>query len=292
MSKIENALAKARALGQLQRGARSSGRGLVVVPAIDDSPEDHDSSDKEIARMAEGRALTRDELTKRRIIHSDMEDTQVVQAFRELRTKIVQKAAGRNCSILITGLSKDAGTSFVSLNLAVAFALDTTKTCLLVDCNLRESSLNALVDGRNTPGLTEYLEDDKVNIEQIIQPVGIPRLRLIPAGNRREALAEYFTSTKLKHLIKSVRSRYPDRYVLFDTPPILQSADTRILAESVDYVLLVVPYGLASERDILAAARTIGDKKLLGAVFNNEPRLPRWNWCKRGGGARKASAGR
>lgn len=288
MSKIESALAKARALGQLPHGTRGSGRGLVVVPAIDKRNEGNAGAEKEIARMSEGRVLTREELARHRIIHHEMhdvQDMQVVQAFREVRTKIVQKAAGKNCSILVTGFGKDAGTSFVSLNLAVAFALDDTKTCLLVDCNLGDSALNSLVEGRGEYGLTDYLQSDKISIEQIIQSVGIPRLRIISAGHGHKPVAEYFTSSKLKHLIHSVRSRYPDRYVLFDTPPVMESADTRILMESADYVLLVIPYGRATERDIVAVTRTIGEKKLLGVVFNNEPRLPQLNWRKAAGGS-------
>jgi Mrp family chromosome partitioning ATPase len=82
---------------------------------------------------------------------------------------------------------------------------------------------------------------------------------------------EVFTSALMRDLFQDLKNRYSDRYIIVDAPPITKSADAEILSDFCDYVLLVVPYGKATESQILAAARAIDEKKLLGVVFNNEP---------------------
>ena len=113
---------------------------------------------------------------------------------------------------------------------------------------------------------------------EIIHATVIKRLRIIPAGERRETSTEYFTSTKTKRMLNSMSERYPDRYIVLDSPPILESADTHILSELCDYILLVVPYGKYSQGQIKEAIKALDTTKLIGVVFNNEPVMPKFNW--------------
>ena len=55
---------------------------------------------------------------------------------------------------------------------------------------------------------------------------------------------------RMKRLVRSVRERYPDRYILLDCPPLARSADTQILLELCDYVVVVVPYARITPREI------------------------------------------
>jgi protein-tyrosine kinase len=281
MSKIEEALKKIRAQGNggAPKGMAEARRQLV--PSVDESANmstdlaPHAPSGHQISQMREPRHLAKTELTNNRIIFPAMDDAQVVNAFREARTKILQATGGRNCSILVTSTSKAAGCSFVALNLAVAFTFDEAKTALLVDCNIQQPSYQGLMTGGPVLGLGDYLESDDVQVDQIIHSVGIPRLRIIPAGGKSAQDREYFTSLRMRQLLKGIRNRYPDRYIIMDAPPIVEAADTRILAEISDYVLLVVPYGRSTEAQIGAAVKAIGKQKLLGIIFNDEPRLPK-----------------
>ncbi|MHB8534186.1 MAG: P-loop NTPase family protein [Sulfuricaulis sp.] len=273
MSKIEEALKKIRAQGNegAQKGMIDTRRQLVksADPSLESRPQ------HQIVRMSEPRSLSKTELINSRIIFPAMDDTEVVNAFREARTKILQATGGRNCSILVTSVSNTAGCSFVALNLAVAFTFDEARTALLMDCNIQHPAYHELMTGNPGPGLGDYLEDETIRVDQIIHPVGIPRLRIIPAGREPTPDREYFTSQRMLQLLKGVRERYPDRYVIMDSPPIMEAADTRILAEVSDYVLLVVPYGRSTEVQIAAAVKAIGKQKLLGIIFNDEPRLPK-----------------
>jgi capsular exopolysaccharide synthesis family protein len=233
-------------------------------------------SPETIGRMSvsESRLLTPGDLAQRGIIRREHIEDPVVQVFRELRTKIIQQTQGQNGVILVTAVSKESGSSFVTQNLAAAFAFDSGKTALLIDCNLKNPNVHRLIGSASVPGLTDYLENPGLDIANIIRPVGIARYRAIGAGKRRDIPAEYFTSVRMKRLIDSVRRRYQERFIILDGPPMSDIADIRILAELSDYVLVVARYGRATNAQIETCLNAISDKKLLGVVFNDEPRIP------------------
>lgn len=233
-------------------------------------------SNEAIALMRESDLRSKEELAQARIIHPEMGENPTVKAMREIRTKILQKTLGQNAVVMVTSLLSRSGTTFIALNLSAAFAFDVGKTALLVDCNLRYPGLHRLSRNPSAPGLTDYLENPQMDIAEIIHPIGIPRLRVIPAGGRREIPAEYFTSVKMKQLVESIRTRYAERFIVLDAPPLTESADTQILAELCDLIILVVPYGAVTSNQIDVGLKAIDRNKLLGVVFNNEPQLPRF----------------
>jgi capsular exopolysaccharide synthesis family protein len=284
MSKIEKALNKARTTGSLRV---VSPQPLSHDKVTDDASavsnmtaliEQRASVNEAIACMQEKSRLARPVLDQNRIIYPDLGENGAVRAFREIRTKVIQKSQGRNCVIMVTSVTAGGGSTFVALNLGVAFAFDAGKTALLLDCNFKNPSLHRLFGAGVFRGLTDYLENSNMDITEIIHPVGIERLRIIPSGGRPEIPAEYFTSLKMKRLLDSVKQRYRERFILIDAPPMTQSADTQILAEMCDYVVLVVPYGRVTDSQVDACVKAIGDKKLLGVVFNNEPSPPTFTW--------------
>ncbi|HSB02330.1 MAG TPA: CpsD/CapB family tyrosine-protein kinase [Anaerolineales bacterium] len=286
MSKIEKALNKARTTGALrvvsspmQRVEKETPAGnLPTVVNTTSLIEQRGRASESIARMKEKSLLDRQTLARNQIIYPEMEETGTVRSFRELRTRIIQKTQGRNCVIMVTSVVGGGGSSFVAMNLGVAFAFDAGKTALLMDCNLRNPSLHRLFGAGTFRGLTDYMDNSGMDIGEIIHPVGIERLRIIPSGGRREIPSEYFTSFKMNQLLESIKQRYRERYIILDAPPMTESADTQILAEACDYVLLVVPYGRVTDSQVTACAKAISDKKLLGIIFNNEPSPPALRW--------------
>lgn len=273
MSKIEKALNKARESGlQVVPRAENAGpaTGTSVVAYRTAHPET-------ISRMAvnEVRMLGPVDLEQRGIIRPQHGEDPAVQVFRELRTKIIQHSQGQNAIILVASVSRGCGGSFVSRNLAAAFAFDVGKTALLIDCNLANPSVHELLRNASVPGMADYLENPALDVEKIIHPLGIARYRLITAGKRHEAPEELFTSGKMKQLMDAVRRRYLERFVILDGPPMSKIADARILSDLADYVLVVARYGRSTNTQIANCVSAVGEKKLLGIVFNEEPRVPR-----------------
>jgi protein-tyrosine kinase len=274
MSKIEKALSKAREERGNLRIVPVGSAGAVPGTALVAERVGHPET---IARMAknEVRLLGAGELAQRGIIQPQQGEDPVVQVFRDLRTKIIQQSQGQNAVLLVTSVSKGCGSSFIARNLGAAFAFDLGKTAVLIDCNLKSPSVHKLLANPSVPGLTDYLENPDLDIKEIIHPLGIARYRVITAGKRREAPEEHFTSAKMKRLMETMRRRYEERFIIMDGPPMSKIADIRILSELADYVLIVARYGRSTNAQIARCLDVISEKKQLGVVFNEEPRLPR-----------------
>jgi protein-tyrosine kinase len=245
-----------------------TGRSLRALGAKPPA-EDEESRDK-IRRMAEISRLNQSELEDLRIIHPGMRQPKALNVFRELRTKLYKRAAnGENFVLLVSAIAPGGGSSFVTLNLGAAIALDESKTAIVVDCNVYEPALQSILPVDPEYGLVDYLENVTLDAEDVIYSTGIRRLRIVPAGSRREPGTEFFTSSRMRRFVDELRSRYRDRHVIIDAPPVSTSADVRILAELCDFVLLVVPFGKVTEAQVLASVEAIGENKLVGVLFNN-----------------------
>lgn len=278
MSKVEKALQKARALDELAQPIPTTASAAAQEKPLAVANGDLAAYTAQIPRMSQKFQLERSDLGEAKIIYQEMEDARVVESFRHMRTHILQNAGPSNCVVLVTSVVPDGGASFVALNLAAAFAFDESKTALLIDCRLRDPKQDRLVGADIHYGLTDYLEAEDVGVSQIIHEGGLPRFRLIPAGHRSDSGTEHLNSRRMRELINHLKERYPDRYIILDAASPMESADAAVLAELADFVLLVVPYGKATESQIWGAAKSIDEQKFLGVVFNDEPQPRRVIW--------------
>lgn len=254
----------------------NSASGLDQRPAMDAAHATglahRTSSGHAIAGMAETNVLAPAQLERRRLVHRDESVRRQSDAFREIRTRLLGLADGQNFVTLTVAVSPRSGGSFVSRNLAAAFAFDETKTSLLIDCNLRYPGQHkALGVDPASGGLIDFLDAPDRGIGPMIYPTGIPRMRLIPTGKARENGAEYFSSIPMRTGLDALRNRYPDRYIFLDGPAIEGSPDARILADLADFIVVVAGYGRDTPKAISQAAAGFDADKLAGVVFNHAP---------------------
>ena len=223
----------------------------------------------DINRMGEVDRFSPEELERMKIINGSMGNVRILNTFRELRTQLLKVNAKKNFVCMISSITHGGGASYVAKNLASVFALDKSKTSLLIDANLYAPCLDELIIGEPTTGITDYLHDSTLNIKDVVYATGIPRLRVVPIGEHSEGAAEYFSSDKMHHFIDEIRSRYPDRYIFIDAPPVVDASEARILTEISDMVVLVVPHARATKEQIETAIQAVDKEKLVGLVYNN-----------------------
>lgn len=209
-------------------------------------------------------------LEERRLIHRQDSVRVQADAFRDLRTRLLNLGGNQNFVTLVAPVGHGCGGSFVARNLALAFAFDETKTALLVDCDaLHPSQHTALGAGSTSRGLMDYLDGSVSELADIQYETGIPRLQLIPNGSVREIAGEYFTSWRARTMIDSLRSNNLNRYIILDAPSATNSPDARILSDLADLVVLVAGYGKVTMEAIEKAAANFDPAKLAGIVFND-----------------------
>ncbi len=203
-------------------------------------------------------------------IFSIEESHPVADQFKLLRTRIFRltRKTGQN-AIQISGFGPDEGKSTVALNLAVSIARDARQTTLLVDLDFRKPSIHKMLGlGNDVPGLKQYFEN-RLKLEDIFICPGIKKLTILPAGGVIPDSTEVMGSPRMEALVMELKLRYPDRYIIFDTPGLNVCPDPLVFSEYVDGVILVARSDHTSTKNIKAAVDLLPREKLLGTVLND-----------------------
>jgi len=190
------------------------------------------------------------------------------EVYKVLRTQVLRytKEKGGN-TIMITSALPEEGKTLTSINLAFTFAKLFEQTVLLVDGDLRQQDVHKRLGFESDRGLADYLVDNRP-VPEIITWPGIDKLTLISGGRLIHESTELLGSTRMKDLVQDMKTRYPDRYVFFDAPPILSSADALAFVPLVDYIIMVVRAGTTSTNDVKKALELIPQDKVIGFVLN------------------------
>ena len=207
---------------------------------------------------------------QRRIIYPGMKQSDVINAYRDIRTKIVKKSDGAGAIVAVTSLGdKNDHNPLVPFNLATSFALDESKTAIFIDCDPYTNDQEELAIRDMQFGLTDYLTNANVSLADITYPSGIDRLKIIPTGGATESAAEHYNHPKMDVIVSSIKCSLPNAFVILNTPPVLHYSETAIIADKADMVVLVVPAKKATQGDIDNAIGTIGEEKVAGVVLNS-----------------------
>jgi len=192
----------------------------------------------------------------------------ITEEFKIIKTHLLKQCREKNIkTLLITSPSKEEGKSFVALNLAIVFACELDQTVLLVDADLKKSSIPKMLGIEVNKGLADYLLYN-TPLEELLIWTGIEKLVFLPAGRSLLNSAELLGSSKSRKLIEEMRNRYEDRFIIFDSPPLLSVADAVVLSDLVDGIVLVVEAEKTKREDLNLALEFLKGKNVLGIVLN------------------------
>ncbi|MDH4099359.1 MAG: XrtA-associated tyrosine autokinase [Nitrospirota bacterium] len=193
----------------------------------------------------------------------------VAEEYRKLKSMVVKITnSGQSCNtLMVASAIGGEGKSITALNLAISLAQEYDHTVMLVDADLRRPSLDSYLGITAGPGLSECLAGS-VDIKDVLIKTGVGKLVFLSSGAPVSNPAELLSSGRMREFITEIKHRYPDRYIIIDTPPVLLFAEAHSLATMVDGVLFVVKEDLASQKDVREALVTLRDSKVLGLVYN------------------------
>lgn len=214
-----------------------------------------------------------------------------IEAFRMLRTSLVWAEGGEQLrTLVVTSAAPGEGKTMTSANLAVTYAHDGLRV-LLVDCDVRRPRLHGVFKTTRSPGLLDLLtpadggprggvhaltfdangsNDDSVDpLTAVLRPTPIRGLTLLTCGALPTNPTNLLSGVRMRALLQELVQRFD--LVILDTPPVLATADARILGGISDGVLLVVRAG---ETERVAAQRAQhqllqAGARLLGVVLND-----------------------
>jgi protein-tyrosine kinase len=194
----------------------------------------------------------------------------VAEQFRRLRTFIIKNKPDAESpkTFLLTSAMAGEGKSLIAVNLAIIIATELHSHALLVDCDLRNPSLSRMFGLSENKGLSAYLAGD-AKIEDLLVKTSIDKLSFIPGGALEENPVELVGSNKMKSLVQDLKSRYNDRFIIFDSSPVLATTEPSILNKMVDGIILVIKSGETPRESVVQAMKVLEKDKILGVVLND-----------------------
>jgi len=211
-------------------------------------------------------------LRKNRCV-SLLPDAREGELYKVIRTQIVQKMQDRQWNtLLITSALQGEGKSLTSINLASTFAKELNQTVLLVDGDLRRQDIHKYLGYESKEGLVNYLRNDTPLHELIVWP-GVEKLSIISGGETIRDSTELLGSQKMKALLSEMKSRYKNRYVILESPPLLACPDTAAFAPFVDAIVMVVEAGRTSIEEVKKSLELIPKEKFLGFILNKKEEI-------------------
>ena len=256
MEKIQQALERAR---RQREGAD------VSTSTRQDHAEDVQSIIYTRTQAMEGHAETQRE---NRIL-SAMEHSDYADAFKILSTQVMQRMEEHQwSSIAVTSVGEDEGKTTTAINLGISIAKEIEYTVLLVDTNLRKPELHTYFGISPEYGLSDYLQNDADLADLLVRPGDIDHFVILPGGTPLMNSTEMLGSPKMCSLVEELKARYPKRIVIFDLPPVLNTADTLSFVPCIDCALIVVEDDVTKEIELKQTVDLLSVTNVIGTVLN------------------------
>jgi len=279
MSTIERALEKHRDQHDPSRpeqgrvesrddAATSPVQQVEAAPLQDQSPRDGGHHDIHIDL---------DYLQNRGLVTPGSAHSRILEEFRFLKRRILNNAFGSSSKlnnnpnlVLVSSSRQSEGKTFNAVNLALSIALEQDKTVLLIDADVIRPAVCATlgIKMHHKKGLMNYLLSEVPDISQVIYKTNIPKLSIIPSGSSHHLSNEMLNSEKMIALINELAQRYPDRIVIFDSPPMLGVNEAHAMAAHAGQIIIVVQERRTKHSELLSTLSLIPEDKIINLVLN------------------------
>jgi len=214
-------------------------------------------------------------LAKQGMLSPDSERSGLAEEYRVLKRPLLINAFGKGAVpieegnlIMVVSAVPGEGKTFTSINLGMSIATEMDTTVLLVDSDVIRRSLSIQLGLGERRGLIDVLRDKSMSLDDVIVNTNIPSLKVIPAGQADLRSTELLASNQMEKITKELSSRYSDRIILFDAPPLLVTSEAAVLSHHMGQILVVVESGKTTHAVVKEAISRLDDNKVIGMVLN------------------------
>ncbi len=198
------------------------------------------------------------------------QDSPVSENYTQLRAQVLQRTRQKAWkTIMITSPGPQTGKTVTAINLALSLAKTCEDTVLLVDCDLKNQTVCRYMGLPEDKGLVDVLLRGNA-MSQVITWPGIDKMTVISGGTPFQASSELLGSAQMSRLVREMKKRYRDRYVIFDLPSCLKTADALSFAPHADCILIVIEEGKTTHKEIEATLTMLPKDRILGYVINRK----------------------
>ncbi len=209
------------------------------------------------------------------LLTPDAGRSQLADEFRVIKRPLIANAMGRGVApvpngnlIMVTSALPGEGKTFSAINLAISIAMELDNTVMLVDADVARPSVLNMLGLPPAKGLLDVLQANSVDISEVLLRTNIEKLSILPSGSQHPRATELLASDAMIRLLDDMASRYNDRIIVFDSPPLLLTTEARVLASHMGQVIVVVNAENTAQAAVKQAIATIESCPLKMMLLN------------------------
>jgi len=199
----------------------------------------------------------------------------VAAEFRRIKRPLIDNATKNSDEhedhmnlILVTSALPGAGKTFCSVNLAASISLERELAVLLVDADVAKPHISDAFGLASRPGLIDLLEDETISIEEVLVRTDVNDIQVLPAGRKHSQATELLASDRMKEVMHEMATRYADRLIILDSPPLLVTSEAQVLATQVGQIAVVVESGKTTNQEIQEVLELLDRNKAINFILN------------------------
>jgi protein-tyrosine kinase len=207
--------------------------------------------------------------------------TSLLEDFRIIKRPLLQRAFGERAQgekpgnlIMVTSSLPGEGKTYTAINLAMSIAMELDHTVLLVDADVARPSVLRTLGLPPQRGLMDILVDDKLDMGDVMLRTNVDTLSILPAGTSTPRATELLASSTMSNLVNEIANRYPDRIVIFDSPPLLLTSESRVLASHMGQIVMVVEAQTTTQHAVKEALSQLEGFNNVNLIYNKTRDLP------------------
>ena len=206
--------------------------------------------------------------------------TSLLEDFRVIKRPLLQRAFGQakgarpNNLIMITSSLPGEGKTYCAINLAMSIAMELDHTVLLVDADVARPSVLRTLGLPSERGLMDILVDDKLDLSDVMLRTNVDTLSILPAGTSTPRATELLASSTMSNLVNEIAHRYPDRVIIFDSPPLLLTSESRVLASHMGQIVMVVEAQATTQQAVSESLRQLEGCSNVNLIYNKARDIP------------------
>ena len=206
--------------------------------------------------------------------------TSLLEDFRVIKRPLLKRAFGQasggrpNNLIMITSSLPGEGKTYCAINLAMSIAMELDHTVLLVDADVARPSVLRTLGLPSQRGLMDILVDDKLDLSDVMLRTNVDTLSILPAGTSTPRATELLASSTMSNLVNEIAHRYPDRVIIFDSPPLLLTSESRVLASHMGQIVMVVEAQGTTQQAVKESLRQLEGCSNVNLIYNKARGIP------------------
>jgi receptor protein-tyrosine kinase len=262
-----------RHIAKVRDGAETTAAPVLQLAAVGTA-----TSDLPLSTTGSHRLVKFDRVALRAIglLPPESQERLVQNQFRHIKRALIANAFGKGVApipnghlLMMTSALPGEGKTFSTINLALSLAREKDFEVLVVDADVAKPQISGLLKVEQEPGLLEALTDESIDVESLVLRTDVKGLSILPAGRCDEDTAtELLASGRMQAIVARLGARSISRIVLFDSPPLLLTNESRVIATVVGQIVMVVRAGVTPQPAVLEAIGFLGEGKPIGLVLN------------------------